>query len=491
MRSLGQHPTDTDLTDMIKDVDIDGSHTIDFSEFLYMMAKKMRDTDSEEELRSAFKVFDKDNLGEIDTDQMRSILRLSKMSEEEIEELVRVADRECRGVVQYDVTFRQWCPSTEKYWETVARQYHRHNRSNFRYRNAKSTRKQQLQKENQHTDSNEDTSKRSKRVRQTRIVVQGILARFLGLNQSIRGKSKPSQAHTQVEMVSMMSGEPDSSSSLASPFTQTHSNVPRSASLCATSSAMTVAVTTATPSLAQVHKDDSSINQPDPAKQLQYDKELHYQTASMKHHPNTAPILASASVLSVQGDPASYNRRCSLSGSGVNWGLGEEKTPPIVSRSTSKPKIASVIREESRGSLTVGLYEGVEGGVGARGDRLSLPRSNELRHSSASISPTSRRYTDSRLSKTGRMRTLQKQNTMLVAPTEFEEIHSQDTSRRHLQTRHHQQFQQSHQFQDFSDIVNYVVQSYSRQSVAQASVSDETKQQKLPRVCTTNNVTGN
>ena len=33
-----------------------GSHTIDFSEFLYMMAKKMRDTDSEEELRSAFKV---------------------------------------------------------------------------------------------------------------------------------------------------------------------------------------------------------------------------------------------------------------------------------------------------------------------------------------------------------------------------------------------------------------------------------------------------
>ena len=56
MKSLGQHPTNHELTEMIKEVDIDGSHTIDFNEFLYMMAKKMRDTDSEEELRSAFKV---------------------------------------------------------------------------------------------------------------------------------------------------------------------------------------------------------------------------------------------------------------------------------------------------------------------------------------------------------------------------------------------------------------------------------------------------
>ncbi|XP_075264423.1 neo-calmodulin-like, partial [Convolutriloba macropyga] len=83
MRSLGQHPTNNELIEMIKDVDIDGSHTIDFNEFLYMMAKKMRDTDSEEELRSAFKVFDKDNKGEIDVEEMRNILRLSKMTEDE------------------------------------------------------------------------------------------------------------------------------------------------------------------------------------------------------------------------------------------------------------------------------------------------------------------------------------------------------------------------------------------------------------------------
>lgn len=38
---------------------IQGNGTIDFPEFLTMMARKMKDTDSEEEIREAFRVFDK------------------------------------------------------------------------------------------------------------------------------------------------------------------------------------------------------------------------------------------------------------------------------------------------------------------------------------------------------------------------------------------------------------------------------------------------
>ena len=41
----------------------EGNGTIDFEEFLHMMARKMKDTDSEEELREAFRVFDKDGNG--------------------------------------------------------------------------------------------------------------------------------------------------------------------------------------------------------------------------------------------------------------------------------------------------------------------------------------------------------------------------------------------------------------------------------------------
>ena len=56
MRMLGQNPTEAELQDMINEVDADGNGAIDFPEFLSLMARKMKDTDTEEELIEAFKV---------------------------------------------------------------------------------------------------------------------------------------------------------------------------------------------------------------------------------------------------------------------------------------------------------------------------------------------------------------------------------------------------------------------------------------------------
>ncbi|GJR83134.1 molybdate-anion transporter-like protein [Tanacetum coccineum] len=44
---------------MRNEVDADGNDTIDFPEFLNLMARKMKDTDAEEELKKTFRVFDK------------------------------------------------------------------------------------------------------------------------------------------------------------------------------------------------------------------------------------------------------------------------------------------------------------------------------------------------------------------------------------------------------------------------------------------------
>lgn len=65
MNSLGQKPTPQELENMIREVDIDGNGEIDFDEFLTMMAKKLKETDLEEDIREAFRVFDNKATGYI------------------------------------------------------------------------------------------------------------------------------------------------------------------------------------------------------------------------------------------------------------------------------------------------------------------------------------------------------------------------------------------------------------------------------------------
>lgn len=42
IRSLDQNPTEEELLDMINEVDVDGNGSIEFTEFLSLMAKKVK-----------------------------------------------------------------------------------------------------------------------------------------------------------------------------------------------------------------------------------------------------------------------------------------------------------------------------------------------------------------------------------------------------------------------------------------------------------------
>merc|ERR1719382_330191 len=104
MRSLGQNPTSAELQDMINQVDADGNGTIDFPEFCTLMARKMKDTDTEEELIEAFKVFDRDGNGFISAAELRHVMTNlgEKLTDEEVDEMIREADVDGDGQINYE-----------------------------------------------------------------------------------------------------------------------------------------------------------------------------------------------------------------------------------------------------------------------------------------------------------------------------------------------------------------------------------------------------
>lgn len=59
-----------------------------------MMARKMKDTDSEEEIREAFRVFDRDGNGFISAAELRHVMTSigEKLNEEEINAMITEAD---------------------------------------------------------------------------------------------------------------------------------------------------------------------------------------------------------------------------------------------------------------------------------------------------------------------------------------------------------------------------------------------------------------
>jgi uncharacterized protein YneF (UPF0154 family) len=94
MRSLGQEPSQTELEDILNEIDKDGSGSIEFDEFLSMMGRKVQQADNESELKAAFAVFDRDGSGTISAEELRNVMKSigENLSQKEIDEMIKEAD---------------------------------------------------------------------------------------------------------------------------------------------------------------------------------------------------------------------------------------------------------------------------------------------------------------------------------------------------------------------------------------------------------------
>jgi len=104
MKSLGQNPTEAELRDLVNEIDINGDGVIDFHEFINLMAKQSHENDPEEELREAFKIFDKDEDGFISPAELKFVMTNlgEKLTDEEIDDMIREADFDGDGLINYE-----------------------------------------------------------------------------------------------------------------------------------------------------------------------------------------------------------------------------------------------------------------------------------------------------------------------------------------------------------------------------------------------------
>ncbi|XP_047737889.1 calcium and integrin-binding family member 2-like [Hyalella azteca] len=94
----------SELRKLVSGVSTCADGTIEFNEFLQMMSKKLKNMGDENELKEAFKVFDKKNSGYLTSTELRHVMTSlgERLSESEVDAMIKEASPSGDGKVNYD-----------------------------------------------------------------------------------------------------------------------------------------------------------------------------------------------------------------------------------------------------------------------------------------------------------------------------------------------------------------------------------------------------
>lgn len=79
------------------------------TEFATIMAQKVKQTDSDAELRAAFDVFDKDGNGTISADELRHLMKSigEELTDQDIDEMIKEADKDGDGNIDCELLWEE------------------------------------------------------------------------------------------------------------------------------------------------------------------------------------------------------------------------------------------------------------------------------------------------------------------------------------------------------------------------------------------------
>jgi Ca2+-binding EF-hand superfamily protein len=108
LETMGFRPSKEELMDILAEIDEDGSGEIEFGEFCQLCAKFLvedPDVDTlKRELKDAFRIYDKEGMGYITNETLRSLIGelLAPLTDEELDGIIDELDEDGSGTMDFD-----------------------------------------------------------------------------------------------------------------------------------------------------------------------------------------------------------------------------------------------------------------------------------------------------------------------------------------------------------------------------------------------------